>query len=244
MLTMTFSSKKGYSLIEIGIGVLILTIFLLISMAMFNGCYRTYRMIQQRNLAIDYAVSQIETVLQTDADILTGFFVEELDATTNTYELKPSEAFRQFVEDGEDRYESRYATIMKSGTLADAPEDEWEAYVKQDKDFLIEDYIRQELEAMNETDFLSEEVQNGNYGFLTDPVTVKGALDDPNIGNRMEVKTTISRLPISEEKEAFGNRVLRIKVEVFYTNLIDNQNLSEDNKKSIVLETVKVDHPQ
>ena len=80
---MLFKSKRGYSLIEIGVGVLILTVFLVCSIALFNGCYNTYRMIQQRNLATNLAVSNMEDLLQTDADILTGFFVNKVIVSIN-----------------------------------------------------------------------------------------------------------------------------------------------------------------
>lgn len=67
---MNFKSQKGYSLIEIGVGVIIITVFLVSSTALFNGCFNTYRAIQQRNYVINYAVSYVEKLLQTDADIL------------------------------------------------------------------------------------------------------------------------------------------------------------------------------
>lgn len=67
---MNFKSQKGYSLIEIGVGIIIITIYLASSTALFNGCFNTYRAIQQRNYVVKYAVSQVEQMLQMDADIL------------------------------------------------------------------------------------------------------------------------------------------------------------------------------
>lgn len=67
---MNFKSQKGYSLIEIGVGIIIITVYLASSTALFNGCFNTYRAIQQRNYVINYAISNVEKMLQMDADIL------------------------------------------------------------------------------------------------------------------------------------------------------------------------------
>lgn len=67
---MNLKSQKGYSLIEIGVGIIIITVYLASSTALFNGCFNTYRAIQQRNYVINYAISNVEKMLQTDADIL------------------------------------------------------------------------------------------------------------------------------------------------------------------------------
>lgn len=63
-------SQKGYSLIEIGIGLLIIAVFSFFSIALFNGCYNNYRVIQQRNIAMSYAVSKVENILQSDLTTL------------------------------------------------------------------------------------------------------------------------------------------------------------------------------
>lgn len=67
---MILKSQKGYSLIEIGVGIIIITVYLASSTTLFNGCFNTYRAIQQRNYVVNYAVSQVERMLQLDADIL------------------------------------------------------------------------------------------------------------------------------------------------------------------------------
>lgn len=67
---MNLKSQKGYSLIEIGVGVIIITVYLASSTALFNGCFNTYRAIQQRNYVINYAISRVEKALQEDADTL------------------------------------------------------------------------------------------------------------------------------------------------------------------------------
>ena len=90
---MKLRSQKGYSLIEIGVGLLILVVFLWCSRALFNGCYNTYRMIQQRNIATNYAVAAIEDILQTDADILTGYFVQSFDEVNRKYVLEVNSNF-------------------------------------------------------------------------------------------------------------------------------------------------------
>ena len=67
---MNFKSQNGYSLIEIGVGILIITVLLACSTSLFNGCFNIYRAIQQKNYVISHAVSRIETLLQKDADEL------------------------------------------------------------------------------------------------------------------------------------------------------------------------------
>lgn len=66
-------SQNGYSLIEIGIGLLIIAVFSFFSIALFNGCYNNYRVIQQRNIAMSHAVSTIEEVLQSDLNTLRNY---------------------------------------------------------------------------------------------------------------------------------------------------------------------------
>ena len=67
---MNLKSQKGYSLIEIGVGILIITVLLICSTALFNGCFNVYRAIQQKNFVISYAVENIEKLLQKDTDEL------------------------------------------------------------------------------------------------------------------------------------------------------------------------------
>lgn len=72
------NSQKGYSLIEIGIGLLIIAIFSFFSIALFNGCYNNHRVIAQRNIAIAHAINTMENALQSDLDSL-GFTEEMID---------------------------------------------------------------------------------------------------------------------------------------------------------------------
>ena len=71
-------AQKGYSLIEIGIGIIIITLFSFCSIALFNGCYNNHRVIQQRNIAISHAIREIEYSLQKDLAEL-GFTEEMID---------------------------------------------------------------------------------------------------------------------------------------------------------------------
>lgn len=59
------SSNKGYSLIEIAIGLSLFTIFLICTGSLINASYTNYRLILQRNEALDYAIAQMEGVLSS-----------------------------------------------------------------------------------------------------------------------------------------------------------------------------------
>ncbi len=71
-------SQKGYSLIEIGVGLALIAIFTFCSSALFNGCYNNHRVIQQRNIAISYAIATIEDALQSDLNEL-GFTADMIN---------------------------------------------------------------------------------------------------------------------------------------------------------------------
>ena len=97
------------------------------------------------------------------------------------------------------------------------------------------------------TDFTSAEVQNGNYGFLIPNVIETGnaallvpgtGAEGSNIGE-MAIRTTVLRLPLTETA-AYGNKVLKLKVEVLYTSKINTANLTQDDVKVIKLESIKV----
>lgn len=60
------NSKKGYSLIEIIIGIAIIIIFMIGTHSLINASYDRYRLILQRNEAIDFAIREMETVLQSE----------------------------------------------------------------------------------------------------------------------------------------------------------------------------------
>lgn len=261
-------SQKGYSLIEIGVGLLILTVFLICSVALFNGCYNTYRMIQQRNVAVNYAVSAMEDMLQTDADILTGFFAEVFDEDTNKYNLVVNTTFSDFVKARFNaELKSRYEQINNVDLAADAnlSNQEIEEYIYEDKDYLIGLYIKDVVENMSEEEYKSEEVSNGDYALLAPSVVYEGsqmvleeesvsgdyAMFMPVIGtgdeviipdneNNMIIKKTVTRLPINDDREVFGNQVLKLKVEVFFTNRVNNEGATEEDLRSVKIESIKV----
>lgn len=245
---MIMKSKKGYSLIEVAVGILILTVFLICSAALFNGAYNTYRMIQQRNLAINLAVKNMEELLQTDSNVLTGFFEEQ--NIDGKYSLVPNNDFMIYVKDNFDfEFKERYAKLNDIseddvGTISD---EEYELYIYEDSEYVINSYISQ----ISEDVLDSLDAQDGNYGFLKENVNETGnlALINPGavseedlsnyVGETMGVRTTILRLP-TVDGIAFGNNVLKLKVEVFYTNKIDLTNLTSADVKTITLESVKV----
>lgn len=59
-------SEKGYSLVEVGIGLIIITIFLISSVSLMNGAFNNYRIIEQRNIAMSYAIDRMENILGSD----------------------------------------------------------------------------------------------------------------------------------------------------------------------------------
>lgn len=247
---MLFKSKRGYSLIEVGVGVLILTVFLVCSIALFNGCYNTYRMIQQRNLATNLAVSNMESLLQANSDILTGFFTEELNVTTNKYELVANSEFDNYVKTNfNTKFKERYARLngLNSDAVDSLTADERAEYIYKDKNYLIHSYIADTVEDLTDAEFNSAEVQNGNYAMLTNNVIETGnqALLNPSAGTvssingEMAVRKTILRLPLTDTT-AYGNEVLKIKVEVLYTNKINTSNLTNEDIKVITLESIKI----
>lgn len=269
-------SQKGYSLIEIGVGILILTVFLICSVALFNGCYNTYRMIQQRNIATNYAVSEMEDLLQTDENILTGFFKESYDENSKKIKLVANPTFSDFVKnklDKEDEYKERYNYLMKDSFISgdSVSAGKFDEYIYSDRVFLTGEYIKSVVESMNESEYNSEAVRNGNYALLAPSVTFVGsqvvvksevasgdnavteeysmfhpviASGDqviiPDNKNNMIIKRTVTRLPIENQENAFGNQVLKLKVEVFFTNRVNNNGATAEDLRSVKIESVKV----
>ena len=58
--------QKGYSLIEIVIGLAIILIFLVATGSLVNAAFTNYRLIMQRNEAMAFAISEMENVLTAD----------------------------------------------------------------------------------------------------------------------------------------------------------------------------------
>lgn len=250
-----FKSNKGYSLVEIGVGIIILTTFLLVSIGLFNGAYTNYRRIKQRNIAINSAVSQIETMLQTDANELTGFFVRKKNSD-NRYELKPNDLLTNFVKNHFSDFKARYAKIMEESkdsiTLSEAEE-----YIEKDSYFAVDLYIQDQVN--NDSSISSTDLANGNYGFLVSDSSDNWhdskeliieiyngqqiPTDDSNIyvttnGQPLKIRKTVNRLS-AEDQKAYGNEVLKLKVEVFYSEKFGD-NIPEEEMEKFVVETVKV----
>lgn len=84
------NSKKGYSLIEIAIGLAIITVFLLCTGSLINASYTNYRLILQRNDALEFAIREMENVLQEDEVTVTdyGFTQNSMDARITIEKIK------------------------------------------------------------------------------------------------------------------------------------------------------------
>ena len=70
---MRLKSQKGYSLLEIGVGLILITIFMVCGVTMLKGTYNTYRYIEQRDLAMNYLIQSVEHELLPNANFdITG----------------------------------------------------------------------------------------------------------------------------------------------------------------------------
>lgn len=98
------SSNKGYSLIEIAIGLSLFTIFLICTGSLINASYTNYRLILQRNEALDYAIAQMEGVLSS-GEVSPG-------TITTTYNNMEGETKIENVKDGTTTYENVYTVTV------------------------------------------------------------------------------------------------------------------------------------
>lgn len=57
---MNIKSNKGYSLVEIGIALVIVVIFMTISVSLLSASNENYRIIEQKSTALSYAIKAIE----------------------------------------------------------------------------------------------------------------------------------------------------------------------------------------
>ncbi len=70
---MNLKSQKGYSLLEVGVGLIIIVIFMYYSVTMLRGTYNTYRLIEQRNMIMSYLIKSVENELLDEIEMpLTG----------------------------------------------------------------------------------------------------------------------------------------------------------------------------
>lgn len=87
---MNLKSKKGYSLIEIAIGLAVITIFIACTGSLINASFTNYRLLLQRNEALDFAIKEMENVLQSDetnvSDI--GFAENSMNARVKVEKVK------------------------------------------------------------------------------------------------------------------------------------------------------------
>lgn len=60
------NTKRGYSLIEIAVGIAIIVIFLFCIGSLLNASYTNYSLILKRNEAMDFAIKEMEEILQSD----------------------------------------------------------------------------------------------------------------------------------------------------------------------------------
>ncbi len=66
---MKFKSQSGFSLIEIGIALIISAIFMVSSITLLSASNENYRRMEQRNIALSYAMKAIEATLLEEASI-------------------------------------------------------------------------------------------------------------------------------------------------------------------------------
>lgn len=69
---MNFKSQKGYSLLEIGVGLILITIFMISGVTMLKATYNTYRYIEQQNIVMNYLIKSVEKELLEDANFEIG----------------------------------------------------------------------------------------------------------------------------------------------------------------------------
>lgn len=241
-------SNRGYSLIEIGVGIIVITVFLLFSIGLFNGCYNNYRRIKARNLAMDRAIYHIEDMLQTDSDELAGFFLKQANGSRI-----PNPVFEEYVMDHFTAYIDKYAKfkgIEESNVELPAPgSDDLYDFIEEYSEFLINDYIGNEARR----EATQAQLLNGTYGFLDengkvdeikitlnnektfDPADVNDYVASNN--GAIKIVKQVSRIPENNGK-AFGNNVLLLKVTVYYTKEF-KRNMTEADMEKIVIETVK-----
>ena len=65
---MNLKSQKGYSLLEIGVGLILITIFMICGVTMLRGTYNTYRFIDQQNIVMNYLIRAVEKELLESAN--------------------------------------------------------------------------------------------------------------------------------------------------------------------------------
>lgn len=82
--------QKGYSLIEIVIGLAIITIFLVCTGSLINASFTNYRLILQRNEAMDFAIKEMEEILMSGdvKPIDVGYTENSMEARVTVSKIK------------------------------------------------------------------------------------------------------------------------------------------------------------
>lgn len=79
---MKFKSQKGYSLIEVGIGLILISIFMACAISMLSGTCANYRLIEQKNVAMSYLIKAMECELLGTED----YFITDDSGDTRVIE--------------------------------------------------------------------------------------------------------------------------------------------------------------
>ncbi len=87
---MNLKSNRGYSLIEIAIGLAVMTIFLACTGSLINASFTNYRLLLQRNEALDFAIKEMENVLQSEGTTVSdiGFSENSMNARVKIENVK------------------------------------------------------------------------------------------------------------------------------------------------------------
>lgn len=92
---MNFKSQKGYSLVEVGVGLILISIFMACAISMLSGTTANYRLIEQKNVAMSYLIKAVEFELMgvddytiTDSDEDTRVVNDDDDKKTTVTEIK------------------------------------------------------------------------------------------------------------------------------------------------------------
>lgn len=85
---MNIKSKSGYSLIEIGIALIIVSIFMISSITLLAASNDNYRRIEQKNIAMSYAIKSIEAIQINDKSIIDLNEIKNKAKVENNMEIR------------------------------------------------------------------------------------------------------------------------------------------------------------
>jgi len=107
--------KEGYSLIEIVIGLVIIIIFLIGTNSLINASYDRYRLVFQRNQALEFAIREMEEVLQSGD-------IEIMDVGHNENNMEARVTIEK-VKDGDKIYQDKVFLVTVNVEFSKAPSD-------------------------------------------------------------------------------------------------------------------------